>query len=277
MAENNFKIVRRKRGKKAWFEDSVGKRITKKFIITHMSTEGPLTKCVTRKGEYAYSVLQEKLYYSESNSITINQLFDNIFAIKVSRDSIKMYLYNGEGKFLTEEISQFGFGFSNGLIPAKSNELWGYVDEELNWVIQQQFPFMPDDFDDEGYATTMKNNKQVVQSQMSVINLSGEIVITGTNCKKLIHVTGDLYKLILEEGEGIINEKHEVVIPPIYEEITMNGGYFVVKRNGKYGVFDNNGNEIFECIYPEVIDTGKKLIVPEFQRQELNYININKS
>lgn len=276
MAENNFKIVRGKRGKKSWFENNAGKRITKKFVITHMCTEGPLIKCITQKGMYAYSAMQERLYHSKNN-ISIKQLFDNIFAIKIPDNSDKMYLYNREGKFLTEEITQFGFGFSNGLIPAKSNELWGYVDEDLNWVIQPQFPFMPDDFDDEGYATTMKNNRQEVKSQMSVINRQGEIVITGTNCKKLIHITGDLYKLILEEGEEIINEKHEVVIPPIYEEITMNGGYFVVKRNSKYGVFDNNGNEIFECIYPEVIDTGKKLIVPEFQRQELNYININKS
>jgi hypothetical protein len=42
------------------------------------------------------------------------------------------------------------------------------------------------------------------------------------------------------------------LIPLIYDEISLNRGIGCVKKNGKFGLIDNNGKELLKIQYDEI-------------------------
>ena len=64
---------------------------------------------------------------------------------------------------------------------------------------------------------------------------------------------------------GLINEEGEEVIPTIYDLVYRIKNYYIIEENGKLGISDNRGNIVLPCQYTEedikeFLENRKKLM-----------------
>ena len=63
---------------------------------------------------------------------------------------------------------------------------------------------------------------------------------------------------------------------PLYEDYSpLTNGLITVKREGKWGVLDNNGIEILPCVYDEINRFNNSTIYV-IQDSTISYISISK-
>ena len=82
--------------------------------------------------------------------------------------------------------------------------------------------------------------------------------ITEAKYKKLVRLGETSW--ILQDGTkfGIINDKGEMLIPPIYNQAERVLGKYVKFRKGdKYGIYDEYGVELIEPVYSSIDQIGR--------------------
>jgi hypothetical protein len=153
------------------------------------------------------------------------------------------------------------------LIPMKSvehNNLWGYVDPEMNWVIHPTYS-CADEFFDSGVAIVGRN---------ALINCKGEVLLSGF---ENLHSADDRYYIVKERKEDFYricanlrnyNSYHYQGLNPVkindnefrfidiqlgkftektYEEIEFwNFGFFIVKNDEKKSLLSRNGELLID-------------------------------
>lgn len=178
----------------------------------------------------------KKLYNERDKKFTLERL--DWVSHGVGEDRIGVYSKNlrrgfydyTNGHPLSENIYNKAWNFSEGLGAVESNGMLGFVDRDMNLVIPQKFRIVraSDDWPD---AIQFKNGQCV------------------------LHLTPD--------SVGIINNKGEWILPPIYQVISdmTSDSCRVVERDGLCGIVDYNGKTIIEPIYDAVRITNPNVAV----------------
>lgn len=193
--------------------------------------------------------------------------FENGFA-RVVRSG-KLGLMNKSGKEIVPAIYQslafvcdrnaFTFGTSQQYIQVSNQKLVGIVDTTGKIIVPLKY---------QGITCLVDSSFIVLDATgtWSFLHLDGSMYSTGLKTEPglfghhLFKFVKSEYvpdpkrpgKTVFQSGTGIMNDKAEIVIPPLYERIdastTANRGYEVYK-NGKYGYYDSNFKLILKCEY----------------------------
>ena len=169
---------------------------------------------------------------------------------------------------------------------ATDDKGYGFVDPDLNIVIQQKYPYIG--HFNEGYAVAIKSDNTAVVLDEEGNEFPFQCEHKGTNYSAIGYCSGglirvsdckdvdseDVYKRFnsnISDDDcfdeyswrrgnwGFVNTKGEEAIPPQYAYATdfMNGVAIVAKKipwydGRKCGVIDAKGNEVIPCIYDEL-------------------------
>ena len=198
--------------------------------------------------------------------------FSSVSPITISDTSLEMeknvlcYDENGkyglvdyEGKKLTGAIFEKVESLKNkpGCILVKKDGLYGVLDSYGNTIIDIKYNSVKgDEFCSEtegylktGYIVTEKTSSGIIYGY---IDYNGEMLVE----PKYESITraleyqneDDIYLICMERGKkGVIKNK-KVIIKPRYQTINYYdpSDVFIVNKNGKYGFYDNEGNEILK-------------------------------
>lgn len=266
MKKEKIKLVTGKFTKKTCLKNERGKMISKKFILYNISYLGGFVKLNTSKGQYIYHLDKEKILFEEEEVLRFSQISNNLVGIFTKKES---YIYDLKGNLKLKGISDFRI-LKNGLFAFKKDDKWGFMEENLKVVIPPLWERVSN-FNDYGYSIV--NFKDL--KRLAVIDRKGKYVFSPSDYFSAKFLNEKFIKvqksspLINECETGIIDIKGKVIVPTKYRNVFLISGYFKVYDGKNYGLFDTEGNEIFECIYPEIIETDKKFIVHDFSKKEI--------
>lgn len=147
------------------------------------------------------------------------------------------------GQIITEAKWTDARDAKNGFIAVSEESLYGYIDYTGQFFITAQY--------DEAYDFT-ENAAYVVSGGVGqLISVEGEVIYSG--------VCSDIYEGLAkistttESGStlyGFVNESGAVVIQPVWEDAgTPSSGKIAVKKDGKWGYIDFQGNTASEFIW----------------------------
>lgn len=231
--------------------------------------------------------------------------YESVYPIVISNSTLEMekhvLSYEKDGKYglidysgkeLSKAIYDSVSSLPNkpGYILVKKDGLYGVLDSKGDTVIEVKYNTIKGDeysSETEGYAKTgyiisEKTNTGIIYGY---INYDGKMLIEPkyeliTRC--LEYENDDIYLIFMNNGKkGVIKNK-KVIIKPKYQSINYYNvsDIFVVNKNGKYGFYKNNGDEIIEPIYTDYSLAGNYISVKKDDTMMLfdihgNLVNTN--
>lgn len=205
----------------------------------------------------------------------------------------KYGLMDYDGKKLTSAIYDKIESLKNkpGCILVKKDGLYGVLDSYGNTIIETKYNSIKgDEFcsETEGYLKTgyIVSEKTSTGIIYGYIDYNGEVLVL----PKYESITraleyqneDDIYLVFMEKGKkGVIKNK-KVIIKPRYQTVNYYdySDVFIVNRNGKYGFFDNEGDEILKTEYTDYSIAGNYISVKKAEDMMLydlhgNLVNTN--
>lgn len=205
----------------------------------------------------------------------------------------KMGLVDYEGKKLTGAIYEKIESLKNkpGCILVKKDGLYGVLDSYGNVVVDIKYNSVKsDEFCSEtegylktGYIVTEKTSTGIIYGY---IDYNGKMLVE----PKYESITraleyqseDDIYLIFMNRGKkGVIKNK-KVIIKPNYQAINYYdpSDVFIVNKNGRYGFFDNDGNEILKASFSAYSIAGDYISVKKDEDMMLydlhgNLVNSN--
>ena len=230
--------------------------------------------------------------------------FEAVYAIQISETTNEMEqevlcyfenekygLIDFEGKKLTEPLYEEIISLPNkpGFIRVRKNGLYGVIDSKGNTVIDIKYnSIIGDDFSTssgyskEGYIISEKTSTGI---NYGYINSEGKMLVSPkyeeiTRAKE--YEDDDIYLVFMENGKrGVIKNKKEIISPK-YQSINYYNvsNIFVVNRNGKYGFYNNTGDEILPVKFTSYFVAGNYICVKKDDSMMLfdfhgNLVNTN--
>jgi len=123
---------------------------------------------------------------------------------------------------------------SDSLRCVKSNGKWGFIDRKGKLVINYQFD-KPAEFIESIHGAFVYRSTGVGK-----IDKKGTVLIP-LQYDALRYVSHDLVSLVKDGKQGLA-VKNQVLIPPLYDEISeLQGGIYIVKLGWKFGFYPENG------------------------------------
>jgi len=216
----------------------------------------------------------EIITYPEYKSITkwgdFFELYDGEFVSLISEagtqvfgpeEGIESILGLSEDYFLVKKNGKYGFldkkgrlrisnryeeaqPFHDGLAAIKLRDKWGFIDKEEAIVIQPYYssvePFHLE------LSIVQKSNK------FGLINKSGEEVV-GIRWKNIERLESGNYKVEDEAGKlGLISDLGQFILRPSFDELEDSYGKVIVTQNGRQGILDYAGNQLFKVSFKEI-------------------------
>ena len=214
---------------------------------------------------------------------------DSVFVVRINN---KWGIINNLGK----ELTQFKYDeieFSNfGYITAKLNNKWGII----NQLGQEITPFKYDEIEflhvPSGFARAKiyrysleeSNNdeeKFIYENRIckwTLINNLGQ-EITPFIFDNIFRMTPQLIKVEINDKVGIIDSSGHQILACKYNSEDIMGlvdGYFAMKNNEKWAIFNQLGAKITDFKYDEIIKINLKELNTECKNDDLvNIVNIN--
>lgn len=147
------------------------------------------------------------------------------------------------GQIITEAKWTDAHDAKNGFIVVSEEALYGYIDYTGQFFITAQY--------DEAYDFT-ENAAYVVSGGVGqLISVEGEVIYTGV-CSDLSEGLAKISKTT-ESGStlyGFVNASGTVVVQPVWEDAgTPSNGKIAVKKDGKWGYIDFQGNTASEFVW----------------------------
>ena len=182
----------------------------------------------------------------------------------------KWYFYDLNGKLISQKAYQ-DIWIGQNKIAVRSQNLWGIVDLDLNPITDEQFTeisyFGGDIFVlySPQKVVILKDNTTIelpVYQQVSIFFPFLEGFKLPTQKDKMYIVVSKS-----EKQKGILDESGKVIIEPIFSEIYLSDGYFIVQKDQKKGLYDLNGKQILPISYKSIVPDGKG----SFLLQEKNF------
>ena len=212
--------------------------------------------------------------------------YESVYPIVISESTLEMeknvLSYEKDGKYglvdysgkeLSKAIYESISSLPNkpGCILVKKNGLYGVLDSNGNVVIEAKYNSVKGDeysseedgYSKTGYIVSEKTNTGIIYGY---INYEGKMLIAPkyeliTRC--LEYEDDDIYLIFMNNGKkGVIKNKKTIIKSKDQSINYYNvSDIFVVNKNGKYGFYKNNGDEILEPIYTDYSLAGNYISV----------------
>lgn len=152
---------------------------------------------------------------------------------------------------------------NTALIPVKKNKKWGLVDINFKIVVPCLYRAILEDSVNKLELKKEKGHDLLIMEE------------TGPRIEYLSTEKLDFYSKVgkFKEGfakvekdgkYGVIDEEYNEVISCVFEEISpFLDDIAIVRKNGKYGCVDNEGHEIVSCIYDNSIEFNRGVAIVE--------------
>lgn len=252
--------------------------------------------CFTNDEEYSILNSKGKDIFSE---------YDNVMPITVSDTTLEMeknvlyYEENGKyglidytGKKITNAIYEEVSSLRNkpGCIQVRKDGLYGVLDSNGNTIIDVKYNSVKGDeycSEQEGYLKTgyivsEKTNSGIIYGY---IDYNGKVLIEPkyeSISRALEYEKDDIYLIFMDNGKKGVIKNDKIVIKPRYQSINYYDAtnIFIVNKNGKYGFFEADGNEILKTEYESYSVAGNYISVKKDDKSMLydlhgNLVNTN--
>lgn len=224
------------------------------------------TRVLNSKGEELYQG------YDNVQAIPTETTYDGIpFEKMVLRykENGKYGLLSIDGKELTDavydEIS--AISYKEGMLLVKQDEKCGVINMNGKVVIPVDYESITSDnyYSDETlYQTTgfIVSKKSDEGYRYGYIDYKGHVVVKMeyTQIDRITEVQDDknVYLVAFKEGQAGLLKNKKVILNYEYEDINYNpyNDVFVIKRNGKQGITDKNGNIKIQPEYENIVFGG---------------------
>ena len=157
--------------------------------------------------------------------------------------------------------------FNEGLVPAKSGDKYGFIDNEGNWVIfpvyDGAFPFGAD-----GLAMVAVGEEYFAINSTGALVAGGETAISTGYMEKLMSLFYEVdlkydhsYMLFTNDDGlyGYCDINGSVVIPPKYQSafgFDEKSGVAIVRLDGRFGLIDKTGSAVGSGFIYENVGEG---------------------
>ena len=134
------------------------------------------------------------------------------------------------------------YASNNGVSIFFDGEKYGYITDKGQEITNQRYdrvePFL--------------NHTAIVElnGKKGIINEEG-FVIRAINCDEIYRsVNNQMFFCVIDDKWGVFDEKGRMVWDYLFDEIRgFVDGYAIVVLNGLYGLIDDSGNQILECLW----------------------------
>jgi hypothetical protein len=141
-----------------------------------------------------------------------------------------------------------------------------FVDYKFNYVFGPAMDIT--DFDEFGYSV-VKHAEDTVE----VISKEFNSILLPYNCTEITPLSKDFFKIKKKGKIGVIDKNGKCIIAPRYHDIFMrSNNHFELIYSGQHGLADKDGRLVFECMFPEIMETPDKFFVKTFSRSEANKV-----
>lgn len=172
---------------------------------------------------------------------------------EIAYEEVRYYAFEGENNlwgYVDENLEEviapkfrYAKDFSNGVAVVMGENKYGYIDKTGEFVIEEKFEIAKD-FSD-GVAIV---EEVYESSEKTIINLKGEVV--GSFDSKYHYEEFQNGTAVIDDGDkyGLINKKGEIILKTEneYIEDSYNGIRVVEKKDDKYFYINSNGKILNE-------------------------------
>lgn len=199
---------------------------------------------ISRDGKSGFVQDGALLFPCEYNSLRYVQDYD----VAVAAKDGKYGLIKPDGTVLVDFTYVYGNTFSEGLWAVRDSSTWkmGYVDMDGKIVIGFQydecFPFY------DGIACAR------LGTEYYFIDKTGKVLSKYASANQFHHKDGTLFGIYENGLWGVYDAlSGEVIIPCEFDSTMLLGeDYFIIIKDGQYGVLDYNGNTVLSCVYDDI-------------------------
>ncbi|MGN1269270.1 MAG: WG repeat-containing protein [Clostridia bacterium] len=261
----------------------------------------PIFVCITgynqEKQEYdsiVYNDKKEELFkdYENVQAIPIDTNIDSTPYEKVTlkyKKNGKYGLLNVNGKKITDAIYESinSINYKEGCFLVKENNLVGVINQKGKTIIKTEYETITSD----NYYSEKKDNKKtgfIVSKRTEdgyrygYINYKGNTVLDlqYTELERVIEIkdNNQLYFIAFKDGQAGLIKNNKLLLNHEYEDIQYNvlSDIFIIKRNGKEGVVDKEGQTILYPEYDGIFIGGMYLIAKKDNNSLVFDLNGNK-
>lgn len=231
--------------------------------------------------------------------------FESVSTIVISDATLEMeknvlsYDINGkyglvdyEGNKLTNAIYDEVSSLKNkpGCILVKKDNLYGVLDSSGKTIIDVKYNSIKGDeyntekegYQKTGYIVSERTDNGIIYGY---IDYNGEMLIEPryeSISRVLEYNSEDIYLIVMEAGKKGVIENTKLIIKPRFQAINYYdvSKTFIVNKNGKYGFYDNDGDEILAPEYTSYSIAGNYICVKKAETMQLydlhgNLVNTN--
>lgn len=205
-----------------------------------------------------FKIKEVKFEYIEANEE---------FILWKDKDS---YFYSDtELNFFKEHSFEQALLFNDGFASVKKNNKWGLIDKSFKLVIDFKYDTL---FKYSNYLI-----KAILNNETYFIDLNENIYLKEIANKYIFNNIFDDYGILFKynDKQGFMNEFFEILfLKNISIESECFDGYFIFKKNNKYGIINVNGKKIIEPKYDSITYLGDKICFVTYDKQ-INYLDLS--
>ncbi len=174
------------------------------------------------------------------------------------------------GQIITDAKWLEAHDASNGFIAVCEESKWGFIDYTGEWAIFAEYDEVCDFTKNAAYV--------VAEGIGELISVEGEVIYEGVETD--IHEGLSKFRRTDEQGVtrfGLVNESGAVIIQPEWEEIGIPAeGKIPVRRDGKWGYIDFQGNKLVDFVWdfaaPYSGGFARVALLPEGETLPTSYV-----
>lgn len=203
----------------------------------------------------------------------MKKMFISIFSgIILTTSTVSVYA-NAPGVIETGKISSItkAFVFSDGLSAIEKDNLWGFMNEKGEIVIEPQYSFVQMFHED---AAWVKKDDHIF-----FIDKGGNPIIDTDTWKDYdFEFSEGLLAVKNNDNKwGFIDKKGNIVIEPQWDEAqSFSNGLAAISLNGKYGYINTSGQLIITPTWEYVSkfnESGTAFVIQDMDNPEVGFIN----
>ncbi|MCI9047618.1 MAG: tetratricopeptide repeat protein [Hungatella sp.] len=222
------------------------------------------TEDANKVGDTGLNIDGQKVYDLDGNQILdadsryeLNWGFFHDLCRARDRDSSLFGYMNSKGEVVIPCIYENTKGFESGAAFSISDEGWGFINTQGQWLVDERYDFMGDETENGLYCVRDRET-----GKCGYVDVSGQFVIpcvydkafsfngkSGDKNRRAIVFFEGKGTMIDDQGNDVLGEEYEVIASG-YEY-----GLFPVKQKetGLYGYADRRGTIRIPCMYDEVL------------------------
>lgn len=234
-----------------------GKRLTCWFNEYDETVVGEFVKLQTNIGNFVYHKNQPNLlyeYYGDDESVYVYKLTEERYYLQIecTENFSLVQLYRSDGSSVTIAALEDVYPIGNDLIAAKEFcGNWGILDKDLNW---QVYPVYDEIYEFRNGFVCALIEKDITTDLLSV-DENGNMYFINVEGFAADFLTPELIRSSKNRLYGVCNTKGEKILNIEYDDISLCGRHFIVRKKDLYGLADLTGKILYECKYYQILKT----------------------